>query len=163
MIGYEPGDTSMICFTLKCAGAHDFDSWFRSTDAFVALQTAGQIACPICGSTDVQKSLMAPAVRPSRKGAPAPAANPATEPSTVGTLSQPGSAVEEAFAAMRREVEANSDYVGLNFAAEARRMHDGTTPARSIYGEAKPEEARQLIEDGVQVSPLPFMPARKVN
>ena len=71
--------------------------------------------------------------------------------------------MEQAFAAMRREVEANSEYVGLNFAAEARRMHDGTTAARSIYGEAKPADARQLIEDGVQVLPLPFMPGRKVN
>ncbi len=64
---------------------------------------------------------------------------------------------------MRRQVEENSDYVGLNFVAEARKMHDGTTPARSIYGEAKPDEARQLIEDGVPVTPLPFMPSRKTN
>lgn len=112
---------------------------------------------------------MAPSVRPSRTAASMPvsasepAPKPVAGPPTAGTLSQPGSAVEQAFAAMRREVEANSDYVGLNFAAEARRIHDGTSPARSIYGEAKPEEARQLIEDGVQVSPLPFMPARKVN
>jgi len=153
----------MICFTLKCTAAHDFDSWFRSTDAFIALQTAGQIACPICGTTDIQKSLMAPAVRPSRKAAVTAATTPAPKPDTAGALSQPGSAIEEAFAAMRREVEANSDYVGLNFAAEARRIHEGAIPARSIYGEAKPEEARQLIEDGVQVSPLPFMPVRKVN
>lgn len=164
-MGYEHRGPAMICYTLKCASAHDFDSWFRSSEAFAALQDAGQIACPICGSKDVQKSLMAPAVRPSRTVAvpPSAAPNPPPETPTAGTLSQPGSAVEEAFAAMRREVEANSDYVGLNFAAEARRIHDGATPARSIYGEAKPEDARQLIEDGVQVSPLPFMPARKVN
>lgn len=64
---------------------------------------------------------------------------------------------------MRKQVEENSDYVGLNFAAEARQMHDGTLPPRAIYGEAKPEEARQLIEDGVPVAPLPFMPKRKTN
>lgn len=154
----------MICYTLKCGASHDFDSWFRSSEAFDQLRAAAQIACPVCGSADIQKSLMAPSVRPARKGSTPP---PLEKPTTVlpgpGALSQPGSAVEQAFAAMRREVQANSDYVGLNFAAEARRIHDGATPARSIYGEAKPEEARQLIEDGVQVSPLPFMPARKVN
>ena len=106
---------------------------------------------------------MAPAVRPGRKTTikAQPAADIAPPP--PGALSQPTTAIEDAFAAMRREIEANSDYVGMNFAAEARRMHEGSTPARSIYGEAKPEDARQLIEDGVKVSPLPFIPARKVN
>jgi hypothetical protein len=150
----------MIRYSLRCAASHDFDSWFRSSEAFDALQAAGHIACPICGGADVQKSLMAPAVRPARS-AVAASAEPAVP--TSGALSKPQSAVEQAFAEMRKQVEANSEYVGLNFAAEARRIHDGATPARSIYGEAKPEEARQLIEDGVPVAPLPFMPARKVN
>jgi hypothetical protein len=66
-------------------------------------------------------------------------------------------------AALRRKIEANSDYVGTNFAAEARRMHDGDSPARAIHGEARPAEARKLIEDGVPILPLPFGPARKVN
>ena len=154
----------MICYTLKCGASHDFDSWFRSSEAFDQLRAAAQIACPVCGSADIQKSLMAPSVRPARKGSsPPPLEKPTPDLPGPGALSQPGSAVEQAFAAMRREVEANSDYVGLNFAAEARRIHDGAIPARSIYGEAKPEDARQLIEDGVQVSPLPFMPTRKVN
>lgn len=108
---------------------------------------------------------MAPAVRPSRKAASPPKApsESGVEPPFAGTLSEPASAIEKAFAAMRRQVEENSEYVGLNFVAEARRIHDGTTPARSIYGEAKAEDARQLIEDGVHVAPLPFMPTRKVN
>lgn len=71
--------------------------------------------------------------------------------------------METVFAAMRKQVEENSEYVGMNFVAEARRIHDGDAPERSIYGEAKPDEARRLIEDGVPVAPLPFMPARKVN
>ena len=148
----------MICYSLRCAASHDFDSWFRTSGAYDALRAAGQIACPICGSTDIAKSLMAPAVRPARSTA---AIQP--QPATSGALSKPGSPVEEAFAAMRKQVEDNSDYVGLNFAAEARKMHDGDLPARAIYGEAKPEEARQLIEDGVPVAPLPFMPKRKTN
>ncbi len=150
----------MIRYSLRCAASHDFDSWFRSSEAYEGLHAAGHIACPICGSADVQKSLMAPAVRPART---AGAANAEPAAPGSGALSQPQSAVEEAFAEMRRQVEVNSQYVGLNFAAEARRIHDGATPARSIYGEAKPEEARQLIEDGVPVARLPFMPTRKTN
>ena len=149
----------MICYSLRCAAAHDFDSWFRTSDAYDALRAAGHIACPVCGTSDVEKSLMAPTVRPARRAAP----EAAPRHPVPGALSQPGSAVEEAFAAMRKQVEENSDYVGLNFAAEARKMHDGVLPARAIYGEAKPEEARQLIEDGVPVAPLPFMPKRKTN
>ena len=111
---------------------------------------------------------MAPAVRPARNTSAATdnISPPATAPGGAplqGVLSHPGSDVEQAFAAMRKQVEENSDYVGLNFAAEARQMHDGTLPARAIYGEAKPEEARQLIEDGIPVAPLPFMPRRKTN
>jgi hypothetical protein len=64
---------------------------------------------------------------------------------------------------MRRKVEENSEYVGMNFAAEARAIHEGAAPERSIYGETKPDEARALIEDGIPVAPLPFMPARKTN
>lgn len=155
----------MILYSLQCAASHDFDSWFRSSDAYLALLAASQIACPICGTTEVHKTLMAPAIRPARKAASTPSdpARPEAEPPPAGPLSQPGSAVEEAFAAMRRQVEENSEYVGLNFAAEARRIHDGATPARAIYGEAKPEEARKLMEDGVPVAALPFMPSRKTN
>lgn len=149
----------MICYTLSCAASHVFDSWFRTSDAYESLRAAHQIACPICGSNDITKTLMAPAIRPARRAA----GETPSLPESYGVLSKPGSAVEEAFAAMRKQVEENSDYVGMNFAAEARQMHDGTLPQRPIYGEAKPEEARQLIEDGVPVAPLPFMPKRKTN
>ncbi|RJL00495.1 DUF1178 family protein, partial [Paracoccus aestuarii] len=70
---------------------------------------------------------------------------------------------EAALEALRRKVEESSDYVGLSFAEEARAMHDGTKPARAIHGEARPEEARRLIEDGVPVAPLPFLPRRRAN
>ena len=148
-----------MCYTLRCAASHDFDSWFRTSDAYESMRAAHQIGCPICGSSDITKTLMAPAIRPARRDAGETRSLPESE----GALSRPGSAVEEAFAAMRKQVEENSDYVGMNFAAEARQMHDGTLPSRPIYGEAKPEEARQLIEDGVPVAPLPFMPKRKTN
>ena len=109
------------------------------------------VTCPVCGNADVGKTLMAPAVRSARKDdAPRPLSAPATEQ-------------EIALAALRRKVEENSEYVGMNFAAEARRIHDGDAPERAIFGEAKPDEARRLIEDGVPVAPLPFMPVRKTN
>ena len=146
----------MIKYALKCAEAHAFESWFQSASAYDALRSAGHVSCPICGSTDVEKLLMAPSVRPARKAAtpPVPAAQP-TPPSP--------SEVEQAIASLRKQVEENSEYVGVNFVAEARKMHSGDAPERSIYGEAKPEEARKLIEEGVPVAPLPFVPRRKTN
>ncbi|MDO9637868.1 MAG: DUF1178 family protein [Pseudotabrizicola sp.] len=148
----------MIRYSLKCAQAHEFDSWFQSAGAYASLRAAGHVTCAVCGTTDVEKLLMAPAVRPARSAATVPDTAPPAKP-----LSQPNTEVEHALAALRAQVEANSEYVGLNFAAEARKMHDGTTPERAIYGEAKPEEAKKLIEDGVPVAPLPFLPRRKAN
>lgn len=152
----------MIRYSLKCASTHTFDSWFRSSDAFETLRAAGQMTCPVCGTADVEKTMMAPAVRPGRSNLAQTLAEPGRAAAS-GALSNPQSAIEQAFAAMRKQVEDTSEYVGLNFAAEARQMHDGEKPARAIYGEAKPDEARQLIEDGVPVAPLPFMPRRKTN
>ena len=144
----------MIHYSLRCSNSHGFDSWFQSADGYETLLGAGQIGCPICGDTAIEKTLMAPAVRPARKAGEAP-----VKPS----LSEPASDIEAALAELRRQVEANSEYVGLNFAAEARRMHDGDIDQRAIYGEAKAADARALIEDGVPVAPLPFMPPRKAN
>ena len=144
----------MIRYSLRCKNAHDFESWFQSAEAYDALRAAQHVNCPVCGDRVVEKSLMAPAVRPARK-----AGTPPPKP----TLTEPQTELEAAMAEMRRQVEANSEYVGLNFVAEARRMHDGDIDKRSIYGEAKPEEARALLEDGVPVAPLPFLPARKTN
>lgn len=138
----------MIRYTLTCPDKHHFDSWFQSSDAFDALAKAGHLECAVCGSSDVTRALMAPAV-PAK--------------SNTADLSAPASDVEAALTKMREDVEANSDYVGLGFAQEARKMHDGDAPERAIYGEAKLEDAKKLIEDGVPVAPLPFMPKRKTN
>jgi hypothetical protein len=150
----------MIRYSLRCAGDHGFESWFKGADAFAALQGAGQISCPVCGSTEVRKDLMAPAVRPARTaGAVAP------QPASDGRpdLSAPASELEAKLAALKRQIEENSEYVGMNFAAEARAMHAGDAPGRAIHGEARPDEARAMIEEGLPVAPLPFLPARKVN
>lgn len=137
----------MIRYSLKCQDDHGFESWFRSAEAYEALRAAGGLSCPVCGSPDVEKALMAPAVKKVEER----------------PLAAPGSDAERALAELRRQVEENSEYVGLNFAAEARAIHDGEAPARSIYGEARAEEARRLLEDGVPVTPLPFIPPRKAN
>ncbi|WP_306007278.1 DUF1178 family protein [Aquicoccus porphyridii] len=144
----------MIKFSLRCADGHDFESWFQSTEAFDTLKAGGHLVCAVCGSTDVEKAVMAPRLGTARA--------PAQE-GKAGPLSAPASPAEQALAALKAHVEANSDYVGMEFAREARAIHEGTAPERPIYGEARTEEARRLIEDGVPVAPLPFRPGRKSN
>lgn len=141
----------MIHYDLTCPNGHNFDSWFQSAEAFDALQASGHLSCAICGAAGIEKRIMAPAVRPARKAGDKP------------KLKEPASDLEAAMAEMRRQIEANSDYVGLNFAAEARRMHEGEIDERAIYGEAKAEDARALLEDGIPVAPLPFLPKRQAN
>lgn len=141
----------MIKFTLKCGQEHRFESWFQSSEAFDKLLYAGMVSCSVCGDTDVEKAIMAPRVLDSKSQAESKALSASDDPS------------EKALAALRKQVEENSEYVGMNFAREARDMHEGISPERAIYGEAKPEEARKLIQDGVPVAPLPFLPSRKTN
>lgn len=147
----------MIRYRLKCPQDHSFEAWFASAEACEQQIAAGLVACTHCGATQVEKALMTPQLRPARK------AEGRAEAEQGAPLSQPQTPVEEALAAMRREVEAHSDYVGLNFAREARAMHEGAAPERAIHGEAKLEEARALLEDGIPVTPLPFLPKRSSN
>jgi hypothetical protein len=142
----------MIRYSLKCAEGHTFDSWFQSANAFEKLQAAGHVACAVCGVSKVEKALMAPLV--STAEAAAEPAKPLTQEKTPQ---------EQALAALREHVEKNSDYVGTDFAREARAMYLGEVDARPIWGEAKGDEAKKLIEDGVPVAPLPFTPTRKTS
>ncbi|AUH32557.1 DUF1178 family protein [Paracoccus tegillarcae] len=146
----------MIRYTLRCTSGHDFDGWFRSSGGFDTLRAAGQVACTICGDTDVKKTLMAPALPAGRE------ATPPTSPDQ-DPLTTPRDGKEQALQALREHVEANSDYVGLRFADEARAMHEGNSKSRAIHGEARPEEAQKLIEEGVPIAPLPFIPRQKAN
>lgn len=147
----------MIQFTLKCANDHHFDSWFQSGSAFEKLHAAGMVNCSVCGTSDVNKAMMAPRVSTADKtGAPAPA--PAKP-----TLSEPANPAEQALAELKKYVEKNSDYVGTNFANEARAIHSGDAPERPIWGETRGDEAKKLIDDGVPIAPLPFTPTRKSN
>ncbi|MDE3078672.1 MAG: DUF1178 family protein [Paracoccaceae bacterium] len=145
----------MIRYALKCDKGHDFDSWFASAEACDSLMASGRLACMHCGSAKVTKSLMAPSVSHG-KGDP----DPATPPRP---LSAPQSPMELALARLRKEIEEKSEYVGMRFASEARAMHEGDAPERPIFGEAKLDEAKALIEDGIPVAPLPFLPPRKTN
>lgn len=155
----------MIQYTLKCSRDHRFDSWFQSADAYEKLQAAGMVTCSACGDDKIEKALMAPRVRPARTSSAATQDTPgetAGAPAS-GPLATPASDAERALARLRHQVESHSDYVGKDFAREARAMHDGDAPRRSIYGEAGLKDAKALLEDGVPVLPLPFLPGRKSN
>ena len=136
----------MVRYSLSCADGHHFESWFQSAKAFEDLAARGLLSCAECGNPKVEKALMAPSVSTSRQD-----------------LTTPQDRREAMLAAMRRHVEENSDYVGPSFATEARKMHLGDAPERSIWGEAKPDEAKALLEEGIPVAPLPFIPKRQAN
>lgn len=148
----------MIRYALKCANGHAFDSWFASAEAFETLRTRGLATCGTCGSPKVEKTLMAPGVRTTKGKEVAGVVK-----DVPISLATPSNKVEAAIAELRAKVEASSDYVGPKFAAEARKMHDGDTPTRAIFGEANAAEAKALIEDGVPILPLPFGPKQKAN
>jgi hypothetical protein len=142
----------MIRYDLKCANGDEFDAWFGSIADYDKQAEAGLIECPHCGSTHVAKAPMAPAVRTSRK-----------------KEAQKERAVAMAMAQKVREhIKDNFDYVGDKFADEARKMHSGESEERAIWGEATPEEARELEEEGIPASPLPpelapTQPKKKLN
>ena len=145
----------MIKYALKCDDGHGFESWFASAEAFDALKAAGHLSCAQCGSARVDKAVMAPRVATKKADAEgkAPPTPPAPQPD----------AVHPDLARMREHIEKNATYVGGNFAREARAQFLGDVPDRPIYGEANAAEAKSLIEDGVPVAPLPFIPTRKAN
>ena len=141
----------MINYTLKCDQNHTFDSWFKSAEAFEMLVKKSMVVCSECGSTKITKAIMAPNVSTSRKKD--------NKPPELEKKSKLKNDILE----LKKKIEANSEYVGNNFANEARSMYLGETPERSIYGEAKTDDAKKLIDDGIPVMPLPFLPAKKAN
>ncbi|WP_424929620.1 DUF1178 family protein [Amaricoccus tamworthensis] len=138
----------MIRYSLRCADDHQFESWFGSSADFDRLKAAGMVSCAVCGGTDVEKELMAPQVKTKKSGEGAAAETP--------SLSEPASPAQQALRELRKKIESVSDNVGKEFAAEARRIHNGEAPARSIIGEAKPSEAKALVDDGIPVAPIPW-------
>ena len=156
----------MIHYQLRCGASHAFDGWFRDSLAFDAQARAGQLSCPVCGASEVTRALMSPAVG-KKPAAPAqvthePAAEPADAPPPARPAASAGGALPDGLRAMlqrmRAEVETKCDYVGDGFAAEARRIHNGESDKRGIYGETTPEEAERLADDGIEVSRIPWVP-----
>jgi hypothetical protein len=145
----------MIKYALSCEKDHSFESWFPDSASYDAQVRRGLIACPDCGSTRVSKAIMAPAIVSGQK-APRPHDEKPAAP--VALLDERQQRLRELTRHLRQEIIANTDDVGAKFPEEARAIHDGDAPARSIRGQATPEEARALIEEGVGVLPLPFLP-----
>lgn len=141
----------MIRFTLQCEHDHGFEAWFRSSEDYETQRKRGFITCPECGSTKVEKSLMAPGVAGTKKSKQMPVAAPKTPPAKM----------LEMMRAVRDHVVENSDYVGEKFAEEARKIHYGETEKRGIYGETSADDAKALTEEGVEFFPLPALPEDK--
>lgn len=154
----------MIRFSLRCENDHQFESWFKDGAAYDKMAGAGLVECPTCGATHVSKALMTPAVAkaPGVKGRPeaVPAKLPAPTPPADGPRHAAGPMPAQVVALlqrMRQEIETNCDYVGPDFAREARRIHDGEVEARGIYGEASDEEAEALRDDGIEIARIPWV------
>lgn len=155
----------MIHYQLRCSQQHEFDGWFQSSAAFDKQAKAGFVECPVCGDVKVSRALMAPAVA-TREALPAPVEQPAAPPPPPVPAPAPRMAaggpmpahIRAMLQRMRAEVEKHCEYVGPEFADEARKMHRGESDKRGIYGETTPEEAEALADEGIEVARMPWVP-----
>lgn len=158
----------MIRYTLACDKGHQFESWFADSAAYDKQAKRKLVSCPICGSAKVDKTIMAPRVSTSKKRAKTAdmaAGMPAAAPAPVATENTPVAMVspqEQEFRAklkeLREQLTKNSDNVGDKFPEEARKMHYGEIEHRSIYGEASPQDAKEMLEEGIEFHPIPVLP-----
>jgi hypothetical protein len=151
----------MIHYQLRCGQSHGFDGWFKDSASFEKQAKRGLIECPECGGTDVERALMAPAVA-KRESLPVPVAAP-QPPAPVASSEKTATVrlpaqVLAALQRMRAEVEKNCDYVGPDFADQARAMHRGEVEPKGIYGETTDEQAESLVEEGIPVAKIPWVP-----
>jgi hypothetical protein len=153
----------MIRYNLRCERGHAFESWFQSSSAYDSQVKRKLVSCPSCGSAKVEKAIMAPQIGRNRKDGAA-AQPPETASTEVSTMpSTPLMMAQERelrakLKELRDHVVKNADNVGERFPNEARKMHYGDIEHRPIYGEASPDEARSLIDEGIEVTPLPVLP-----
>ena len=155
----------MIHYNLRCAKGHAFESWFQSSSAYETQEKRKLVSCPVCGSTKVERAIMAPQVV-SKKGReqavseplPAPTTTEVAAPAPTPLLMAQEQELRAKLKELRDHIVKNADNVGERFPNEARKMHYGDIEHRPIYGEASPDEARALIDEGVEVSPLPVLP-----
>ena len=160
----------MIHYNLRCKKGHAFESWFQSSSAYESQEKRKLVSCPLCGATDVERAIMAPRIA-RKKGrenvpaepmsapaAPAPAAEVIAPSSPTPLLMTQERELRAKLKELRDHIVKNADNVGERFPNEARKMHYGDIEHRPIYGEASPDEAKALIEEGVEVMPLPTLP-----
>ena len=154
----------MIRYSLRCEKDHAFESWFQSSSAYDSQVRRKLVSCPVCGSAKVEKAIMAPRIvgkkgrdNPAPDPAPtAPAEAPATE-STPLLMTQERE-LRAKLKELRDHVVKHADYVGEKFPEEARKIHYGDIEHRSIYGEASAADAAELIDEGIELHPLPILP-----
>jgi hypothetical protein len=152
----------MIRYALVCDRKHTFDIWFKDSVDYDKQRKRGLVACPSCDSKTVEKALMAPSLGRSTKKKARPAApvqpdGPAPETSPV-VMSPQESELRAKLKELREHLTKNADNVGTKFPEEARKMHYGEIEHRSIYGEATPQDAKELHEEGIEFHPLPILP-----
>jgi len=148
----------MIVFDLGCKNGHIFEAWFGSTEDYESQRERGLVTCPMCESIEVEKAVMAPrlGLKGNQQTLPAPAKGKAVPMTSEGPAPEQVKEMLRALAEAQTEMLKKSDWVGDRFADEARAIHLGETEHRAIHGQATPEEAKGLVEDGVPVAPLPF-------
>lgn len=150
----------MISFDLSCSAGHRFEGWFRSGADYDAQHVSGMLSCPICGSADIMKALSVPNV--GRKGNQLPAAVPAAHPEESHAVANRASLTPEMMELMGKLAKAQaemldkSEWVGEDFAESARAIHYGEAEDRLIHGQTTLEEAEDLVDEGIQIAPLPF-------
>jgi len=155
----------VIRYNLVCDKDHEFESWFQDSAAYDKQAKRGLVSCPLCGSAKVEKAIMAPRVArkdkstsivaPVESAAPAPAAD---APTPVAMISPQEREFRKKLKELRDHLTSNADNVGKKFPEEARKMHYGEIEHRSIYGEATPQDAKELHEEGIEFHPLPVLP-----
>lgn len=145
----------MIKFTLACEAGHDFEGWFGSSKDYETQLQRDLVSCPFCGSLKVEKALMAPSVSTSRTKAKI------QQKINVATVNKSRQAMFAELKEMRDKITENAEDVGEKFPEEARKIHYGESQERGIYGEASPEDVKDLVEEGVKIAPLPVLPDDK--
>ncbi|MEX0697117.1 MAG: DUF1178 family protein [Dongiaceae bacterium] len=150
----------MIRYALVCQCRHKFESWFASSAAYDKQAARGLVTCPACGSTKVEKAIMAPRLAGAKKSGEESAREVAAPeaPTPVAMISPQEREFRKKLKELRDHVTKNADYVGPKFSEEARKMHYGEIEHRSIYGEATPDDAKTLHEEGIEFHPLPVLP-----
>lgn len=143
----RPEDEALINYSLHCPQDHQFDAWFKSAAAFDEQQARGIVTCPVCGSAEIGKALMAPALSRAH-----------SDKHAVSAGHPDQAKIREMLRALRQKVTSEADYVGDKFAEEARKIHFEEAEARGIYGEATREEVVAMVEEGIEFMPLPDLP-----